>query len=46
MNICLYHNLILFSENNYKKQAQMFYQNHSLAQTNFYDMLDLDSKNT
>ena len=29
-----YYNLILFSENNYKNQAQMFYQNdqsHSLA---------------
>ena len=25
------HNLISFSEKNYKKQAQMFYQNHSLA---------------
>ena len=27
----LYHKLILFSQKNYKKQAQMFYQNHSLA---------------
>ena len=27
----LYHNLILFSEKNYKKQVQMFYQNYSLA---------------
>ena len=27
----LYHNLILFSERNYKIQAQIFYQNHSLA---------------
>ena len=27
----LYHNLILFSENTYKKEAQMCYQNHSLA---------------
>ena len=27
----LHHNLILFSEKNYKKQAQMFYQNYSLA---------------
>ena len=27
----LYHNLILFSQENYKKQTQMFYQNHSLA---------------
>ena len=26
----LYHNLILFSEMNHKRQAQMFYQNHSL----------------
>ena len=26
----LYHNLILCCENNYKKQAQMFYQNHSI----------------
>ena len=24
-------NLMLFSEKNYKKQAQMFYQNHSFA---------------
>ena len=27
----LHHNLIRFSEKNYKKQAQMFYQNHSLT---------------
>ena len=27
----LSHNLILFSEKNYKKQAKMFYQNHSEA---------------
>ena len=27
----LYHNLILFSGKNCKKQAQMLYQNHSLA---------------
>ena len=27
----LYHNLILFSEKNYKKQVQMFYQNNSLG---------------
>ena len=27
----LSHNLVLFSENNYKKQAQFFYQNHSLV---------------
>ena len=26
-----YHNLILFSEKNYEKQAKMFYQNNSLA---------------
>ena len=26
-----YQNLILLSEKNYKKQAQMFYQNHSLT---------------
>ena len=26
-----YHYLILFSQKNYKKEAQMFYQNHSLA---------------
>ena len=25
----LYHNLILFSEKNYKKQTQIFYQNYS-----------------
>ena len=27
----LYHKLILISEENYRKQAQMFNQNHSLA---------------
>ena len=27
----LNHNLILFSEKNYQKQAEMFYQNHSLV---------------
>ena len=55
----LYYNLnFIFRkllENNYKKQAQMFYQNHSLAlrsysgdilKFNFKKSLDLDLKNS
>ena len=31
LSYSFYHNLILFSQKNYKKQAEMFYQNHSLT---------------
>ena len=31
INRSLYHNLILFSEKIYKRQVEMFYQNHSLT---------------
>ena len=33
----LYHNLILSSEKNYKKQTQMLYQNQSLDTVQFND---------
>ena len=49
----LYHKLILFSENNYKNQAHIFYQNHLLVlytleifcNFKFEKSLDLDLKN-
>ena len=42
----IYHNLILFSEKNYQKQAQIFYQNNSLAlHTSFEIFCSLILKN-
>ena len=49
----LYQNLTIFSDKNYKKQAQMFHQNHSLVlhtveiflQFNFMKSSEMDLNN-
>ena len=40
-----FHNLVFFSDKNYKKQAQMFYQNHSLALRTDYIFCNLVLRN-